>query len=48
MQFFEVFHLLLSFLPPWFEICVGLTITVMLVLAVFRLVAFVMDILPFV
>lgn len=46
--FAELFHVLLSFLPPWFEIAVALIIGIMLFIAVFKLVAFVMDVLPFV
>lgn len=46
MQFVEYFHLMLSFLPPWFEIAIGLLIVALIVVALCRLVAFIWDILP--
>lgn len=48
MEFLDYFHILLSFLPPWAEIALGVMLSVMVVIAIFKLVAFVMDVLPFV
>ncbi len=48
MEFVEYLHVLFSFLPPWAEIAVGVTLAFMVGIAIFKLVAFVMDILPFV
>lgn len=44
---YPLFHTLFCWLPPWFEICCALIIVFFLVVALFRLVAFVLDVLPF-
>lgn len=48
INFFQFLHTLLSFLPLWFEIALLGIFIVILVIIVFKVVAFVMDVIPFI
>ena len=45
---FDILHVIFGFLPVWFEVVFLVIMTVMVSIAIFKLVAFVMDVLPFV
>lgn len=38
----------LSFLPAWFEVVIASLIVIMMVIALLKVIAFVMDVLPFI
>lgn len=48
LSIFDMLATLLAFLPPWFAVFVGVTLSVMMVIAVWRLIAFVVEVIPFV
>lgn len=43
-----LFATLFAFLPTWFAIFVSVSLTVLMVIAVWRLVAFVLEVIPFI
>lgn len=48
MDIFSYFSAFLAFLPAWFEVLVGSLIVLMMIIAIFKVIAFVMDVLPFI
>lgn len=48
MGFIEIFTLLFGFFPSWVIVCFVFLIVLLLAFLIFKLVAFVMDVLPFV
>lgn len=48
MDIFQYFSAFLAFLPAWFEVAVGSIIVFMMIIALFKVIAFVMDVLPFI
>lgn len=48
MTFTQMWQFLTSFLPPWFAIACLAIIAFLLILIIFKLVALIWDILPFV
>ena len=48
VNLFTILHTLLSFLPLWFEMAIFGVVAILLVIVVFKIVAFVMDVIPFI
>ena len=48
VNLFTILHTLLSFLPLWFEIALFGILAILLVIVIFKIVAFVMDVIPFI
>ncbi|MBR3963043.1 MAG: hypothetical protein IKK14_05910 [Oscillospiraceae bacterium] len=42
-----LFATLFAFLPTWFAVFVSVSLTVLMVIAIFRLVAFILEVIPF-
>lgn len=45
---FDIFGTLFLFLPPWFALFVGVTLATMMIIALWRLIAFVIEVIPFI
>lgn len=45
---FDMLATLLSFLPAWFAVFVGVALSVLMMIALMRLIAFIMEIIPFI
>lgn len=48
ISIFDTLATLLAFLPAWFALFVGVTLSVMMVIALWRFIAFVIEVIPFI